>query len=227
MKVLSVIIPTRNEQDAIQRVIRSIPVERLEKIGYKTDIIVVDNSEDDTALLASQSGAKVVHEPLRGYGRAYKTGFKHARGDVIATLDADMTYPASDIPELVELLENDGLDFITTNRFGYRENRSMSRMHAAGNGVLNFATNLAFGLKLSDSQSGMWIFRNNLLDRLALRSDTMAFSEEIKIEMCHFLGVRCREVPITYASRIGKAKLNTWRDGWGNLVFILSKRIKR
>ena len=87
-------------------------------MGYKVQVLVVDNgSTDRTGELAQQAGADVVFEGRRGYGRAYKTGFAYAKGDIIATADADMTYPVEDIPKMVHQLNKEKLDFITTNRY--------------------------------------------------------------------------------------------------------------
>lgn len=227
MKKLSVIIPSKEEREGIVGTIRAIPKDELEKMGYEVQILVVDSSSDDTAEFARQAGAEVVREPRLGYGRAYKTGFAHARGDIIVTADADMTYPIEEIPKLVRTLEEEGLDFITTNRFACLEEGAMSRLHRLGNFILNFVTRLLFGINLKDSQSGMWVFRKHILDRARLRADSMAFSEELKIEAVYFLGCRWKEVPIRYKVRVGEVKLRSWRHGLGNLFYLLRKRIMR
>ncbi|PJB21787.1 MAG: glycosyl transferase family 2, partial [Euryarchaeota archaeon CG_4_9_14_3_um_filter_38_12] len=108
MKV-SVVIPTINEESSIGSVIDEIPI--------KAEIIVVDsNSKDKTVEIAKSKGAKIINEPRLGYGRAYKTGFENATGDIIVTLDGDLTYPAYKIKEFVEMLEKEKLDFITCDR---------------------------------------------------------------------------------------------------------------
>ncbi|MBT9143780.1 MAG: putative glycosyltransferase [Dehalococcoidia bacterium] len=188
---------------------------------------MVDSSTDGTGELAQRAGAEVVREPRFGYGRAYKTGFAHADGDIIVTADADMTYPVEEIPRLVSILDEEDLEFLTTNRYGYMEKGAMSSLHRLGNGVLNLTTRLLFRLSLNDSQSGMWVFRKDVLDRAILRSDSMSFSEELKLEACYFLKCRWREVPIRYGARVGEVKLRTWRHGLGNLLYLLRKRLKR
>ncbi|MCJ2532735.1 MAG: glycosyltransferase family 2 protein, partial [Candidatus Thermoplasmatota archaeon] len=187
------------------------------------EILVVDtNSVDRTKEIATSLGAVVIDEPRRGYGRAYRTGFENAKGDFIATLDADMTYPATDLPGLVDMLDAEGLDFITTNRFARMEKGAMKTKHRVGNWVLSTATRLLFRVRVRDSQSGMWVFRRSVLDVVDLESLEMAMSEEIKIEA--FRKARAKEVPITYRVRIGEVKLNSWRDGLGNLKFLFRKR---
>jgi glycosyltransferase involved in cell wall biosynthesis len=184
--------------------------------------VIDTNSKDRTREIAVERGAVLVDEPRRGYGRAYKTGFERASGEFLATLDADMTYPASEIPSLLDMLESRDLDFITTNRFASIQKGAMGTKHRFGNWVLSATTRLLFRVKVKDSQSGMWVFRKSILKDLALESDGMALSEEIKIEA--FKKSRAAEVPITYRLRLGDVKLNSWNDGFGNLKYLFRKR---
>ena len=228
MNKISIIIPALNEEEAIEGVIRAIPKNELETMGFDVQILVVDgDSQDRTRELAIKAGAEVIVEPKRGYGRAYKTGFAKASGDIIATADADLTYPVEDIPEFVKVLQEESLDFITTNRFAYMEKDAMSLRNRIGNSVLNLATRLLFRLSIKDSQSGMWVFKKGILDRLVLKSDKMSFSEELKIEACHFAKLRWGELPIQYKARVGKIKLRGWRDGFQNLLYLVRKRFVR
>jgi len=220
---ISVIIPTMNEEESIGQVIDSV---RQALSGIEHEILVVDtNSKDRTREIARQKGALVIEEPRRGYGRAYKTGFERSRGRVIATLDADCTYPAEDIPALYKMLDEKVLDFITTNRFAELEEGAMTAKHRLGNFALTFTSNLFFGVRIKDSQSGMWVFRRDILDRLVLTDDGMPMSEEIKIEA--FRKVRSLEVPIVYRRRVGEVKLSSWKDGWKNMKFLFKKRFRR
>jgi glycosyltransferase involved in cell wall biosynthesis len=187
------------------------------------EVIVVDtDSRDRTREIAAEKGAAVVSEPRRGYGRAYKTGFEKASGEIVATLDADMTYPAYEIPKLANMLESQGLDFITTDRFADMAKGAMGTKHRLGNKVLSVTARLLFRVKVKDSQSGMWVFRRALLGSLDIESDGMAMSEEIKIEA--FKKAKAAEVPITYRTRVGDVKLQSWSDGLGNLRFLFRKR---
>src|SRR5665213_601864 len=103
MKTLSVVIPALNEEIAIGRVIKDIPIEILNKMGYNVEILVIDNgSKDKTPFIAREHGAKVIIQPIRGYGNAYKAGFANATGDIIATGDADLTYPFSILPAAIK-----------------------------------------------------------------------------------------------------------------------------
>ena len=220
---VTVIIPTINEEAGIGLVLDSIP--RVPDLGI--EVLVVDTSSTDrTRDIAREKGARVIEEPRRGYGRAYKTGFENAGGEVIVTLDADGTYPAEEIPRLVAMLRSEGLDFITCDRLSGLERGAMSAKHRLGNWILTTAMNLLFRTGLKDSQSGMWVFRRSILDRLELKSDGMALSEEIKIEAVR-KGLRVREVPIPYRPRLGEVKLRSWADGRKNLAFLFYKRFSR
>jgi len=125
------------------------------------------------------------------------------------------------------MLQEENLGFITTNRFAFMDKGAMSFRNQIGNNVLNSATRLLFQLNLKDSQSGMWVFRKDILDRLILKSDKMSFSEELKVEACHFAKCRWKEMPIQYRARVGKIKLRGWRDGFRNLFYLVRKRFSR
>jgi glycosyltransferase involved in cell wall biosynthesis len=224
---LTIVIPALNEEQGIEKTVRAIPRAEINRIGYQSQILVVDNgSEDATAELAAGAGAEVVSEPNRGYGTALKKGFAAAEGVIIVTADADGTYPLEDIPRLVQILDGENLDFITTNRFALMQKEAMSKRNRAGNAMLSWTMRLLFGLKIEDSQSGMWVFRREILKNLKLSSNT-PLSQEIKIEACHFARCRWREVPIRYRPRSGKAKLGGWKVGTGNLIHLVSKRLRR
>jgi glycosyltransferase involved in cell wall biosynthesis len=223
---ISVVIPTLNEEAGIEETIKSLPLTKLSSQGIQSEILVVDGeSTDKSAEVASQLGAKVVVESRKGYGRAYKTGFAHAKGDIIVTLDADGTYPSEMIPELILRLKKNKLDFITVNRMSKLEDGAMSKTHLFGNFILSTFLKILYSVKIKDSQSGMWIFRSDLLNKIELFSDDMAFSEELKIVAFAFFN--STEVEGRYSKRIGEAKLATFNHGWRNLRFLWDYRSKR
>jgi len=228
-QTITILIPALNEKDGIAKTIHSIPKSELEKIGYNVQILVVDNgSNDGTAELARKAGAEVVFEPRRGYGRAFKAGFAHAKGDIIVTTDADLTYPVEDIPRLLKIFMKENLDFLTTNRFALLEKGAMSFRNKLGNKVLSLAVRFLFQLNLRDPESGMWVFKRSLLDKLKLSSDIWPFSHEIKLEACYFNKHRWKEVPISYRPRVGNTKLlSGWKVGFTDLFHIIKKRFSR
>lgn len=225
MKTISVVIPALNEEQGIGRTLAEIPYKQLKKIGYNVEVLVVDNgSTDATGEIARAAGAKVIVMPLRGYGNAYKAGFANATGDVIATGDADLTYPFEILPDLVQTLENQQLDFINTNRLATLSSEAMTTSHVFGNWLLSAATRMLFRWPYADSQSGMWVFRRSIWAHLDVRSAGMPFSQELKIE-AFAKGFKCAEVDIQYRARAGKEKLNTISDGIGNITHLMRKRI--
>src|SRR3989304_4736455 len=111
MPRVSIVIPTMNEEASIGRVIDE---GRAALGGWDHEILIVDtDSRDRTREIAAKLGARVVDEPRRGYGRAYRTGFDAAKGEIIATLDADLPYPADRIPEFAELVGSGGAAFVS------------------------------------------------------------------------------------------------------------------
>lgn len=225
-RLLSLVIPALNEEGGIGAVLDEVPRDELARMGWDVEVVVVDGeSVDRTREIAGSKGARVAVEPRRGYGRAYKTGFRLAKGEVLATCDADLTYPVGDLARLLKLFEEQGLDFLTTDRFAGLEQGAMRAKHRLGNWMLSTAARLLFWRRIRDSQSGMWLVRRGALPKLALTADGMAFSEEVKIEAFRHPGLKCKEVPIRYRPRVGEVKLHAWRDGLGNLAFLLRKRL--
>jgi len=124
-------------------------------------------------------------------------------------------------------LDEGRLDFITCDRLTTLRREAMSGKHRFGNFVLSLTTRVLFGVPVRDSQSGMWVFRREVLKDLTLTADGMPFSEELKVEAFRARRGRCLEVPIEYRVRIGEAVLSTWSDGFHNLAFLFGKRFGR
>jgi glycosyltransferase involved in cell wall biosynthesis len=237
----TLVIPTLNESESIGHVLRTFraSTDATNTTDFRSapldwEIVVVDGgSTDGTAAIASAEGARVIVELRKGYGRAYRTGFAAAKGDVIAASDGDATYPVETIPTLVRRLLDEHLDFVTGNRMAFIDRRAMTTEHRIGNRLLNLFVDVAYhrflrampGGTLEDSQSGFWVFRREILDRVHLCQDGMAFSEELKIEAI-LRGLRVVEVPIRYGERWGRPKLSSWRDGYTNLRFLIQKRLE-
>ncbi len=215
---ITVIMPCLNEEQGIEQVLRRMP-------PFVDEVIVVDNgSTDRTSEVAADFGARVIREDARGYGRAYKKGFAFATSDIIVTLDGDHSYPPDAISYLLEAFRHLEVDFLNASRFPVRDPKAMSFKHKMGNFILSIAMSLLYFRWVSDSQSGMWVFRRSILSEMTLESDGMAFSEEIKIEALKSDKVRFAEISIHYTSRLGEMKLNPWRDGFYNLWFLVKKR---
>jgi glycosyltransferase involved in cell wall biosynthesis len=218
---ITVIIPCLNEEQGIEKVLRAMP-------EFVDEVVVVDNnSTDRTSEVARSLGAKVLREEVRGYGRSYRRGFHDASGDLIVTLDGDHSYPVDALSYLLEAFLHLDVDFLNASRFPVRNPRAMSRKHKFGNLVLSVAMSLLFFRWVRDSQSGMWVLRRSILKEMKLVSDGMSFSEEIKLEAIRNPRIRFGEISIQYSSRLGEKKLNPWRDGFQNLLFLAKKRFFR
>ena len=222
MPDVSVVIPTMNEEASIGAVIDEVETAL---VGWPFEILVVDtDSRDRTRDLATAKGARVVPEPRRGYGRAYKTGFAAATGTFVATLDADLTYPAHRFPDFLTALAEDRADFVSGERLSSLSDGAMTGMHRVGNEILNFVFRGLYDSGVRDSQSGMWSFRRSILSRLRLVHDGMAFSEELKLEVIR-AGLRFLEIPIEYRTRVGEKKIRSVSDATGNLIWLGRKRV--
>lgn len=222
-------MPTLNEEKGVGKTIDSIKKDISKKNNWELEIAIIDGlSKDKTQEIAKKRGAKIILEKRRGYGRAYKTGMSKATGDIIVTGDADATYPFNRIHKYIQLLLDEDLDFITTDRFAELKHGSMSVKHAFGNVVLASALRILFFINIRDSQSGMWIFKKEALKKIQPLedfNDGMAFSEEIKIEMFTAKHVKAKEIPSTLSSREGDVKLESFKDGYRNLKFLFKKRL--
>ena len=215
---ISVVIPCYNEEVGVRHTIEMLP-------ECVDEIVVVDNnSTDRTSEVATELGARVVFEERKGYGAAYKAGLPAVTGDVTVTLDGDGTYPAEQIPELVDHLVDAKLDFISASRFPLQNPKAMNFSNKVGNWVLTVGMAVLYGKAVQDSQSGMWIYRSSVYSRLNLTSDGMPLSEEIKIEAIRHPDVQFGEYHVNYHPRVGEVKLDKWRDGFRNLLFLVTKR---
>lgn len=215
---ISVVIPCYNEEEGVRYTIDGLP-------DCVDEVVVVDNnSTDRTAEVARSLGAKVVHEKRKGYGAAYKAGLPSATSDVTVTLDGDGTYPSEQIPELVDFLVDQELDFVSACRFPLKNPEAMNFSNKVGNMVLTIAMLILYARNIKDSQSGMWVFRSKILPQLNLTSDGMPLSEEIKIEAIRAKDVKFAEYRVNYHPRVGEVKLEKWRDGFRNLFFLVRKR---
>jgi glycosyltransferase involved in cell wall biosynthesis len=217
---VSVVIPCLNEASNIEEcVTRALTA--MASAGIPGEVVVADNgSEDGSASLAAASGARVVHEPRRGYGSAYLAGFGAARGRYIVMADADLTYDFSEIPRFVEHLD-DGAELVMGDRMDNIQPGAMPWLHRyVGNPILTGVLNLFFRTGVSDAHCGMRAVRREVLPRLDLRTTGMEFASEMVIRASKEK-LQIREFPIEYHPRGGDSKLSSFRDGWRHLRFLL------
>jgi glycosyltransferase involved in cell wall biosynthesis len=218
---VSVVIPCLNEEAGVADVVRD-GWAGIEASGRPGEVIVVDNGSTDRSVkLAEEAGARVVHEPRRGYGSAYLRGITEAKGEYIVMADADGTYPLRRLPEFVDRLEA-GNELVLGSRFkGKIHKGAMPWAHRwIGNPVLTFILNTFYGVRVSDAHCGMRAIRRSAVPRLELQATGMEFASEMILKASK-RKLRVGEIPIDYKPRIGESKLNTWRDGWRHLRFML------
>jgi glycosyltransferase involved in cell wall biosynthesis len=218
--LVSVVIPCLNEEENIEACVASACA-AMDAAGINGEVIVADNdSEDRSAELAAAAGARVVHEPRRGYGSAYLAGFNAARGEYIVMGDADLTYDFNAIPRFEEKLE-EGAELVMGNRMKNIHPGAMPWHHRyIGNPVLTGILNGFFRTGVSDAHCGMRALRRDVLPRLDLRTTGMEFASEMVIRASKEK-LRISEFPIQYHPRGGESKLSSWRDGWRHLRFLL------
>jgi len=199
--MISVIIPTRNEEESIGRVIKEI-----KKLKGEYEIVVVDKSEDKTPEIARKMGAKVIKQSGLGKGNAMKLGVKEVRGDVIVFMDGDGTYSPSYIPEMIEFMGE--YDLIKGSRIRYLRNA----------GFLRFLANVFFSMlatllyeKTTDLLTGLYCMRKKDFESMNLRSNGFEIETEIFIK-AHQMKLRIKEIKVKYEKRMGRGKLKM-KDG--------------
>lgn len=217
---VSVVIPCLNEEENIVECV-STALRVMEHHGIRGEVVVADNASDDaSAELAREAGARVVIERRRGYGSAYLAGFAAARGEYLVMADADLTYDFNEIPRFVKEFE-DGAEMVIGNRMDNIQPGAMPWLHRyIGNPVLTGILNLLFHTGIDDAHCGMRGVRRDVLPRLDLRTTGMEFASEMVIRAAK-ADLVVRQFPIEYHPRGGESKLSSFRDGWRHLRFLL------
>ena len=214
-------MPCLNEEASVGGCVADA-LEGIRRTGLSGEVVVCDNgSTDASVLLAAAAGARVVSQPQRGYGNAYREGLAHARGRYIVMGDADGSYDFLELGQLIRPLQA-GYGYVLGSRFGGQIlPGAMSWSHRyVGNPVLTAVLNRFFHLRSSDAHSGMRAFTQEVYERMDLRCPGMEFASELAIKAGR-TGLEATEVPIIYRPRLGESKLQTWRDGWRHLRFML------
>lgn len=217
---ISVVLPCLDEGMAVGEVVRRARA-ALAAVDGACEVIVVDNgSTDDSALHAAAAGARIVHEPERGYGNALRAGFAAATGEYVVMADADLSYDLSDVPRFVAELES-GADMVIGDRMDGIRPGAMPPLHRlVGNPVLSGTLNAMFGAGIRDAHCGLRAFRRSQLGALDLRSRGMELASEMVVASAR-AGLEVRQLPIAYHPRAGMSKLSSFRDGWRHLRLML------
>jgi glycosyl transferase family 2 len=223
--MLSVVIPAFNEEDGIRDIVENVlAIEPdLEPIGFNgLEVIVVDDgSTDNTVRIVEQiPGIQLVRHAInRGYGAAIKSGFGRARGEVLAFLDADSTYPAEYFVKLCSVAMHENADVVIgSRRSGTKSN--MPAVRRLGNLVWSSLLSLIGNENVQDPASGMRVLRRGSLRSLYPLPDGLNFTPVMSTRALHE-GLKVLEIPIPYHERSGRSKLSVIRDGTRFLRTIL------
>jgi glycosyltransferase involved in cell wall biosynthesis len=196
---ISVIIAALNEEEAIAQVIKAVPKDLAD------EIIVVDNgSKDRTAEIAARAGARVVKQPVAGYGRAYQTGVRSVspESEIIVFIDGD----GSDCPEMMDRLVTPIVDgkaeFVIGSRTrGHREAGSMNWHQVFAGYMIGAFLRILYGVRSTD-MGPFRAIRRDTLERLKLREETYGWPLEMQMRAAR-AHVRTMEVPVDYRRRAG------------------------
>jgi glycosyltransferase involved in cell wall biosynthesis len=220
---VSVVIPARNEEEALPFVLEKIP-------PWVYEVILVDGlSVDDTVAVAKRKlpQIRVVHQSGKGKGNALREGFFNAKGDVIVAIDADGSMDPGEIGRFVELLEV-GFDYVKGSRMmAGGSSVDLTRFRRFGNWVFRTLTNVINGSRFSDLCYGYFAVRRDAVDRLDLRADGFEIETEINIR-AHRAGLRIGEVPSSEFMRThGTSQLSSFKDGFRILATIFRTSLRR
>ena len=219
--MISVVIPAYNEENAIKGTIKEIQnVMKKNKIDKNSEIIVVnDGSTDDTGKIAKKCGAIVVNNPSNmGYGFSLKRGIKQAKNEIIVIIDADLTYPFTEVPKMLEK-KKEGYDLVVGARTGkyYRQSLFKSILRRMMKALVEFVSEK----KIKDINSGLRIFDKSLVMKYFPRlCNTFSFTTSQTLAYLmnnHFVYY----IDIPYNKREGKSKIKLFRDTLISLKYIL------
>lgn len=220
-KTVSVVLPCLNEEDGLGSCIEKIK-EVFLKGNINGEIVVVDNGSTDKSVeIASLLGAKILSQPIRGYGAAYIKGFDECTSEYIIMADADDTYDFYKIPQFLKLLD-EGYDLVMGNRFkGNMTKGAMTFSHKfIGNPIITIVFRVFFHTKLSDVLCGMRGFTKEAYQRMGLKCLGMEFATEMIFAGLQ-QNLKIAEIPIGYFPRKGETKLRSFEDAWRYFRFML------
>jgi hypothetical protein len=221
---LSVVLPCLNESETLETCIRKAQAS-MQRLGIRGEIVVADNgSTDGSQDIARRAGARVVEVPVRGYGAAIRAGLEGAQANFVIMADADDSYALEDLGPFVEGLRA-GADLVMGNRFaGGISPGAMPALHRyLGNPVLSFLGRRFFRVPIRDFHCGMRGFRRDRMREIGLQSTGMELASEMVVRSAQRSFVII-EVPTSLRpdGRSRPPHLDTWRDGWRHLRFLLA-----
>jgi glycosyltransferase involved in cell wall biosynthesis len=218
--MISIVIPALNEAGGIAGTIDSLQQALAHSPEAGAEILVVDDgSSDATARIAAEAGASVVRHPHNvGYGQALKSGIRAARHDTIVIIDADLTYPAQSIPELVAEFRK-GFDMVVGARTGHHYTGSVFKGPLRD--ILKFLVEFSAGRSIPDANSGLRVFsRATISGYLPHLCNTFSFTTSLTLAYM-LTGRFVTYLPIPYHERVGKTKVKLLKDSLLTLQYIV------
>ncbi|HEY4691538.1 MAG TPA: glycosyltransferase [Anaerolineae bacterium] len=216
MTTLSIVIPAYNEERGIAEIIERVLAVRpaLAKVGVEGfELIVVDDGSHDhtAAIVRRYADVRLISQPNKGYGGALKTGFREARGDLLAFLDADGTYPPEAYPDLCRVALEQNADIVVGSRMTGKKSE-MPLTRRVGNTFFAALLSVLSSTRVSDSASGMRVIRRAAMDHLYPLPDGLNFTPAMSARAI-FENMKIVEAPIEYSERVGRSKLSVIKDG--------------
>lgn len=227
---LSIIIPAFNEENTISKVIGKVKSTALK--GIKKEIIVVDDfSTDSTRKILSKSKGKEIkvffHKKNLGKGAAIRTALRHATGEIILIQDADLEYNPKEYPKLLQPILDNKTKVVYGSRIeAIRKNlKNMYKLHYFGNVFLTIMTNMMYGSKITDMETGYKVFRREVIAGMKLRARKFDFEPEITAKILK-RRYKITEIPISFVGRkFNEGKKITWVDGLKALFYLVKYRL--
>jgi len=208
---VTVIIPTKNEAQTIEKAIKTIK-------KYADELLIVDgHSTDKTREIAIKNKARVILDPGKGKGSGIRTGIKNAKHDILVFIDADLSHEPKDIPKLVKpIKEGKAHLVIASRRMGGSEDLDMNKFFGGfirqmGNDFITVLINKHWKVNLTEIENGFRAIRKDVALKLNLNANDFDIEQEM-VQKCLKKGFIIKEVPShEYARAGGKSKLSTWK----------------
>ncbi|MBI4167846.1 MAG: glycosyltransferase family 2 protein [Candidatus Aenigmarchaeota archaeon] len=240
--MISIIVPAYNEENGIRKT-----VERVKKVKFKekSEIIVVDDGSRDNTYSEAEKirGVRVLkHEINKGKAAALYTGIAAAEGDVVATIDADCTYPPEPLPEMLKMIRDGKADVVLGSRFYHRKRgadivfgatkkilstvigvRNHDYTNFYGNAVFSSLISVLTNKRITDGSTGLRAFRKEILVNMRIKSRGLDWEVEMTTRSVR-AGLNVIEIPIDYYPRVGATKLKILKDGIRFFVGIVRGR---
>lgn len=202
-----VIIPAFNEENAIGNVIQDIPKDVVSEI-----VVVNNNSNDATKVVAKSAGATVLDQPIQGYGNACLKGIEYIKTlqpqpDIVVFLDADYSDYPNELPTLIAPILNQDYDMVIGSRaLGNREAGSMTPQQIFGNWLATKMMKTLYGIQYTDLGPFRAIKYHSLLD-IGMQDQTYGWTVEMQLKAAKHK-MKITEVPVSYRKRIGFSKIS-------------------